>query len=86
MVGQLVRGDGKKRLGLRADMDALPIVEANTFGYASKRRGMMHACGHDGHTAMLHAAAKYLASKRSFLRHAEPDIPAGRRGQAVPNG
>ena len=66
VVGQLVRGDGKKRLGLRADMDALPIVEANTFGYASKRRGMMHACGHDGHTAMLLAAAKYLAASGRF--------------------
>ena len=59
VVGQLVRGDGGKRLGLRADMDALPIIEANNFGYASKRRGVMHACGHDGHTAMLLAAARH---------------------------
>lgn len=66
VVGQLKRGDGGKRLGLRADMDALPIVEANTFGYASKRRGVMHACGHDGHTAMLLAAAKYLAQSARF--------------------
>ncbi len=66
VVGQLVRGDGGKRLGLRADMDALPIIEANNFGYASKRRGVMHACGHDGHTAMLLAAAKYLAASGRF--------------------
>lgn len=66
VVGQLTRGDGGKRLGLRADMDALPIIEANTFGYASKRRGVMHACGHDGHTAMLLAAAKYLAQSGRF--------------------
>jgi hippurate hydrolase len=66
VVGQLKRGDGTKRLGLRADMDALPIVEANTFGYASKRRGFMHACGHDGHTAMLLAAAKYIAKSARF--------------------
>jgi hippurate hydrolase len=66
VVGQLKRGDGAKRLGLRADMDALPIVEANTFGYASKRRGAMHACGHDGHTAMLLAAAKYIAKSARF--------------------
>jgi hippurate hydrolase len=66
VVGQLKRGDGAKRLGLRTDMDALPIVEANTFGYASKRRGAMHACGHDGHTAMLLAAAKYIAKSARF--------------------
>jgi hippurate hydrolase len=66
LVGQLKRGDGAKRLGLRADMDALPIVEANSFGYASKRRGAMHACGHDGHTAMLLAAAKYIAKRARF--------------------
>ncbi|MBL8310478.1 MAG: amidohydrolase [Burkholderiales bacterium] len=66
VVGQLRRGDGSKRLGIRADMDALPIVEANTFGYASKRRGVMHACGHDGHTAMLLAAAKYLSQSGRF--------------------
>ena len=66
VVGQLVSGDGGKRLGLRADMDALPIIEANNFGYASKRRGVMHACGHDGHTAMLLAAAKYLAASGRF--------------------
>ncbi|MCC7068527.1 MAG: amidohydrolase [Burkholderiales bacterium] len=66
VVGQLVRGSGAKRVGLRADMDALPIVETNTFGHASKRRGVMHACGHDGHTAMLLSAAKYLAASGRF--------------------
>jgi hippurate hydrolase len=66
VVGQLKRGTGGKSVGLRADMDALPIVETNTFGYASQRRGIMHACGHDGHTAILLAAAKYIAAHGTF--------------------
>lgn len=53
-------------LGLRADMDALPMTELNSFGHASKHPGKMHACGHDGHTAMLLAAARYLAEQRNF--------------------
>ena len=55
-----------RAVGLRADMDALPIHEANTFAHASRHPGRMHACGHDGHTAMLLAAAQYLARHRHF--------------------
>jgi amidohydrolase len=53
-------------IGLRADMDALPIEEATNLPYASKTKGLMHACGHDGHTAMLLGAARYLAETRNF--------------------
>ena len=53
-------------VGLRADMDALPILETNTFDYKSRNEGKMHACGHDGHTAMLLGAAQYLAASRDF--------------------
>jgi hippurate hydrolase len=66
VVGQLQRGDGTKRLGLRADMDALPIQEASGVAWASTKPGLMHACGHDGHTAMLLAAAKQLAESAHF--------------------
>ncbi|RLJ60350.1 hippurate hydrolase [Litoreibacter meonggei] len=55
-----------KTIGLRADMDALPILEATGLDYASKTPGAMHACGHDGHTAMLLGAAKYLSETRNF--------------------
>lgn len=59
------KGDGET-IGLRSDMDALPIMEATGKPYASKNTGKMHACGHDGHTAMLLGAAKYLAETRNF--------------------
>jgi hippurate hydrolase len=60
--------DGRdvRSIGLRADMDALPIEEATELPYASKKHGVMHACGHDGHTAMLLGAARYLAETRNF--------------------
>ena len=66
VVGQLRRGSGRKSLGLRADMDALPIEEATGLPYASCKAGIMHACGHDGHTAMLLAAARHIAQKVQF--------------------
>ena len=66
LVAQLVRGSGTKRLGLRADMDALPIQEVNGFAHRSIHDGLMHACGHDGHTAMLMAAAKYISQELDF--------------------
>ena len=66
VVGVLRRGNGHGRIGLRADMDALPIDEATGLPYASRNAGVMHACGHDGHTAMLLGAAKYLAENGGF--------------------
>ena len=66
VVGVLRAGSGGRSIGLRADMDALPIHEANTFAHRSTSDGRMHACGHDGHTAMLLGAAKYLADTRNF--------------------
>ncbi|MDP4823844.1 MAG: M20 family metallopeptidase [Aestuariivirgaceae bacterium] len=65
VVGTLTRGQGK-RIGLRADMDALPILEATDAEYASATPGKMHACGHDGHTVMLLGAARFLAEHGKF--------------------
>ena len=66
VVGVLRSGSGNRALGLRADMDALPIHEATDLPYRSTNPGVMHACGHDGHTTMLLGAAKYLAQPRRF--------------------
>jgi amidohydrolase len=66
VVGVLRNGNGQDAVGLRADMDALPIQEATSLPYASQNPGRMHACGHDGHTTMLLGAAKYLAETRNF--------------------
>ncbi len=66
VIGTLRVGSGSGTVGLRADMDALPIAEENEFGHRSASAGKMHACGHDGHTTMLLGAARHLAQTRSF--------------------
>ena len=66
VVGQLKAGAGNRAIALRADMDALPMEEHNSFDHRSEVAGMMHACGHDGHTTMLLGAAKYLAETKGF--------------------
>lgn len=66
IVATLIVGDGEKSIGLRADMDALPIYENSGKPWASKHPGLMHACGHDGHTTILLGAARYLAETRRF--------------------
>jgi hippurate hydrolase len=66
VVGQLKKGTAPQSIGIRADMDALPIEEATGLPYASCKVGIMHACGHDGHTAMLLAAAKHIAQQGVF--------------------
>ncbi|CAN5637220.1 M20 aminoacylase family protein [soil metagenome] len=86
VVGTLKLGNGPRVLGLRADMDALPIHEASGVPYASTFPGKMHACGHDGHTAILLAAARHLATERSFdgtlhliFQPAEEGLGGGRK-------
>jgi hippurate hydrolase len=66
VVGRLRVGNSPRAIGLRADMDCLPILEANTFDHRSTHQGWMHACGHDGHTTMLLGAARHLAHTRNF--------------------
>ena len=66
IVAILKNGTSNRAVGLRADMDALPMTERNTFPHASKYPGKMHSCGHDGHTAMLLAAAKHLSTHRNY--------------------
>ncbi|MBD9355778.1 M20 aminoacylase family protein [Methylomonas albis] len=66
VVGIVKAGSADRAIGLRADMDALPMHEQNSFAHASLYPGKMHGCGHDGHTAMLLAAAQYLATQRHF--------------------
>ncbi|HEY1299144.1 MAG TPA: amidohydrolase, partial [Stellaceae bacterium] len=66
VVGRLRAGNSEHSIGLRADMDCLPIEEATNLPYRSQHQGRMHACGHDGHTTMLLGAARYLAETRNF--------------------
>ncbi|MFN5100047.1 MAG: amidohydrolase, partial [Burkholderiaceae bacterium] len=66
VVGVIRAGSSSRAVGLRADMDALPLQEHNQFPHRSQHDGKMHACGHDGHTAMLLGAAHYLSQHRDF--------------------
>jgi hippurate hydrolase len=86
VVGTLRNGMGERSMAIRADMDALPIQEMTNLPYASRNAGKMHACGHDGHTAMLLGAARYLAETRRFegtvhliFQPAEEDISGAKR-------
>jgi hippurate hydrolase len=71
-----------RMIGLRADMDALPMLESNTFGWRSAKQGLMHGCGHDGHTAMLVGAARYLAETGNFAGTAVLIFQPGEEGYA----
>jgi amidohydrolase len=93
VVASLVGGSPGKTVALRADIDALPITEENDFKFVSKRPGAMHACGHDGHTAMLLGVAKIMSSMkesisgevRFIFQHAEELMPGGAEGM-IENG
>jgi len=76
------RCDNNKAIGLRADMDALPITEANSFDHKSQHPGRMHGCGHDGHTTMLLGAARHLAATRAFNGTAVFIFQPGEEGHA----
>jgi amidohydrolase len=76
------RRDSGRLIGLRADMDALPMTEHNDFGWKSTKAGLMHGCGHDGHTAMLVGAARYLAQTRQFNGTAVLVFQPGEEGYA----
>ena len=82
VVGTLRCGSSSRHVGLRADMDALPIQETSGKPWASKVFGKMHACGHDGHTAMLLSAAKHLAATRNFNGHLHLVFQPAEEGQA----
>ncbi|MFN0186027.1 MAG: M20 aminoacylase family protein [Aquabacterium sp.] len=82
VVGTLRAGTSERHIGLRADMDALPIMETSGKAWASKVFGKMHACGHDGHTAMLLAAARHLAATRNFDGHLHLVFQPAEEGQA----
>jgi len=86
VIGTLSNGTARRAIGLRADMDALPMTETTGLPYASRSPGKMHACGHDGHTATLLGAARYLAETRNFdgtvhliFQPAEEDISGAKR-------
>jgi hippurate hydrolase len=86
VVGTLQAGQGNRIIGVRADMDALPIAETTGLPYASRSAGKMHACGHDGHTTMVLGLARYLAESKAFngtihliFQPAEEDISGARR-------
>lgn len=86
VVGTVTRGTSRKTIGIRADMDALPIHETTGLPYASRHAGKMHACGHDGHTTMLLGLARHLAQAKDFdgtvhliFQPAEEDISGAHR-------
>jgi hippurate hydrolase len=80
VIGTLRNGRGNRAVGLRADMDALPMDEENAFAHRSTAPGKMHACGHDGHTTMLLGAARYLAETRRFDGTGPLHLPAAEEG------
>ena len=82
LVGVLQAGTSSRRIGLRADMDALPIEEGNTFEHRSRHAGRMHACGHDGHTTMLLGAARHLAATRNLTAPCTSSSSRPRKGWA----